>query len=123
MKAVKALLRHLRIQETERWFRPLPDVAACLSPASHILGAVMLLLDTPEGSVAFSGDVSLNHQRTVHGARLPDFYADLLVLESTYGAEQHANRTEEEKALARQVAQVVVDGGVALLLAAPKKSC
>ncbi len=115
MRAVKGLLQSLTIQETARWFRPLPDVAACLAPAGHILGAVMVLLDTPEGTAAFSGDVSLAHQRTVRGARLPDFYSDLLVLESTYGAAQHAQRTDEEKALARQVAQVVVDGGTALV--------
>lgn len=115
MKAVKRLLHSLTAQATGRWFRPLPDVAACLALAGHILGAVMVLLDTPEGRVAFSGDVSLAHQRTVRGVSLPDFTADLLVLESTYGAAQHAGRADEEKALARQVAQVVVDGGVALV--------
>jgi Cft2 family RNA processing exonuclease/predicted RNA-binding Zn-ribbon protein involved in translation (DUF1610 family) len=115
MEAVTTLLHSLRIQEESVWFRPLPDVVVCLAPAGHILGAVMVLLDTPEGRVAFSGDVSLIHQHTVRGARLPDFTADVLVLESTYGASQHADRATEERTLARTVAEVVVRGGVALV--------
>jgi Cft2 family RNA processing exonuclease len=31
-----------------------------LFPAGHVLGAAMVLLDTPEGSVLVSGDVSLS---------------------------------------------------------------
>jgi Cft2 family RNA processing exonuclease len=115
MEAVTALIHSLTIQEEGVWFRPLPDVVACLAPAGHILGAVMVLLDTPEGRVAFSGDVSLTHQHTVRGGRLPDFTADVLVLESTYGASQHADRATEEQALARTVAEVIVRGGVVLV--------
>jgi Cft2 family RNA processing exonuclease len=115
MEAVTNVIHSLTIQEEGLWFRPLPDVVACLAPAGHILGAVMVLLDTPEGRVAFSGDVSLTHQHTVQGARLPDFTTDVLVLESTYGASQHADRATEERALARTVAEVIVRGGVVLV--------
>ncbi|MCP4530012.1 MAG: MBL fold metallo-hydrolase, partial [Delftia sp.] len=114
MRAVKTLLRSLTVIETEKWFHPLSDIAACLAPAGHILGAAMVLLDTPEGKVVASGDVSLTHQRTVRGARLPDLNADLLILESTYGALQHPGRAQEEQNLARAVGQVIVGGGVAL---------
>jgi Cft2 family RNA processing exonuclease len=115
MRAVRTLLNSVRVVEMEKWFHPLLDVAACLAPAGHILGAAMVLLDTPEGRVVASGDVSLDHQRTVRGARLPDFKADVLILESTYGARQHAQREEEEQTLARIVGEVVVGGGVALV--------
>ncbi len=115
MEAVTTVIHTLTIQEEGVWFRPLPDVVACLAPAGHILGAVMVLLDTPEGRVAFSGDVSLTHQHTVQGARLPDFTTDVLVLESTYGASRHVDRTTEEQALARTVAEVIVRGGVVLV--------
>jgi Cft2 family RNA processing exonuclease len=114
MRAVRALLQSLTVIETEKWFHPLSDVAACLAPAGHILGAAMVLLDTPEGRVVFSGDFSLAHQRTVRGARLPDMHADLLVVESTYGALEHPSREHEEQSLARAVGEVIVDGGVAL---------
>lgn len=117
MDAVKALIYSLTVQEPEQWFHPLPDVVACLAPAGHILGAAMVLLDTPEGRVVVSGDVSVTHQRTVRGARVPEAEraADLMVLESTYGARQHPDRAAEERELARLVAQVVVEGGVALV--------
>ncbi len=116
-EAARALIHSLTIQEADEWFYPLPDVAACFCPAGHILGAAMVLLDTPEGQVVISGDVSLMHQRTVRGARVPEAMrpTDVLILESTYGAQQHPERGDEERALARTVGQVVVDGGVALV--------
>ncbi len=115
MDSVKSLMRGLTRQEAELWFHPFPDVAACIVPAGHILGAAMVLLDTPEGRIVVSGDVSVANQHTVRGARVPDLTADLLVLESTYGARRHPDRTEEEQALARKIGEVIVGGGVALV--------
>ncbi len=113
--SVKYLMRHLTKRKPGVWFRPLPGVAACIVPAGHILGAAMVLLDTPEGRVVVSGDVSAAHQRTVRGAQVPDMAADVLVLESTYGARRHPDRAHEERALARTIGEVIVGGGVALV--------
>jgi Cft2 family RNA processing exonuclease len=115
MDSVKSLMRGLTRQEAELWFHPFSDVAACIVPAGHILGAAMVLLDTPEGRIVFSGDVSVANQYTVRGARVPDLTADVLVLESTYGARRHPDRVEEERALARTIGKVIVGGGVALV--------
>jgi Cft2 family RNA processing exonuclease len=83
--------------------------------AGHILGAVMYGIISPEGSLCVTGDVLLSGQRTLPGAAIPRFNPDLLVMESTYGNRLHANRHEEERRLARSVAEVIARGGHVLI--------
>src|SRR5512143_1050021 len=74
-------------------------------PAGHIAGAAMIGLESDEGRVLISGDVSVSPQRTVDGLKPPAFRPDVLVLESTYGGRLHANRATEERRLVERVAQ------------------
>ncbi len=62
-----------------------------------------------------SGDLSITAQRTVNGARVPDFHPDALILESTYGGRLHANRAVQERSLVETVAQVTAMGGKVLI--------
>ncbi|MEW6423242.1 MAG: MBL fold metallo-hydrolase [Bacillota bacterium] len=91
------------------------SVRAHFFPAGHILGAAMLGLESDEGRVLVSGDISLGNQRTIPGLVVPRFKPHLLVLEATYGNRLHANRQREEKGLAEAVAQTVAAGGHALV--------
>ncbi|MFW5748232.1 MAG: MBL fold metallo-hydrolase [Chloroflexota bacterium] len=84
-------------------------------PAGHIAGAAMLVLESEEGTLVMSGDVSMNDQRAVVSAALPRIKADALVLESTYGGKLHANRTAEEKRLIDTLAAIAGAGGRALI--------
>lgn len=84
-------------------------------PAGHIAGAAMLVFESEEGTLVMSGDVSLNSQRAVVSAQVPNIKADALVLESTYGGRLHANRDAEEKRLIDSLRQVTERGGVALI--------
>ncbi len=86
-----------------------------LFPAGHILGAAMALLDTPDGTLLISGDVSLTPQRTVPPAAPPRRRVDALVLESTYGNRLHSMRAAEEARLVAQVNAVVARGGHCLI--------
>lgn len=90
-------------------------VRAHFFPAGHILGAAMIGLESSEGNVLVSGDISLDNQRTIPGLTVPRFPPHLLVLEATYGNRLHANRQQEEKGLAEAVAQTVAAGGHALV--------
>ncbi len=98
-----------------RWYHLTEAIALCMVPAGHLLGAVSLLLDTAEGRIVISGDISLTHQRTIPGFSAPAFPADVLILESTYGDSVHPPRQEEERQLIRSVTDVVQAGGVALV--------
>jgi len=84
-------------------------------PAGHILGAAMAQIRTKEGTALFTGDFSLLPQRTIEGAFLPRSHPHLLVSESTYGTQLHANRTIEENRLIESVAAVLQRKGKVLV--------
>ncbi len=84
-------------------------------PASHILGAAMILMKTPAGTILFTGDYSVTAQQTVPALARPDFRADLVISESTYGQRLHEDRSAAEERLLGQVRQVVEGGGRVLI--------
>jgi uncharacterized protein len=90
-------------------------LAVTFFPAGHIAGAAMIGLESDDGRLLVSGDLSITAQRTVDGARLPDFHPDALILESTYGGRLHANRAMQERGLVETVAQVTALGGKVLI--------
>ncbi len=90
-------------------------LAATFFPAGHIAGAAMIGLESDEGRLLISGDLSISPQRTVDGARPPAFRPDAIILESTYGGRLHANRAVQERKLVETVAQVTAGGGKVLI--------
>lgn len=91
------------------------ELQATFLLSGHVLGACSLTLDTPEGRVFFTGDYSVDAQRTVDGLTLPAVRPHVVVTEATYGNRLHANRRAEETRLAEAVAQVVAEGGKVLI--------
>lgn len=87
------------------------DIRATYLPASHILGASMIHLETPGGNVLFTGDYSTTAQRTVPRLETPDLPVDLVITESTYGNRLHADRKLAEDKLIDTIAGVVDKGG------------
>ncbi len=90
-------------------------LAVTFFPAGHIAGAAMLGLESDEGNLLITGDLSISPQRTVDGARPPAFHPDVLVVESTYGGRLHANRTVQERKLIETVARVTATDGKVLI--------
>jgi Cft2 family RNA processing exonuclease len=90
-------------------------LAATFFPAGHIAGAAMIGLESDEGRLLLSGDISISPQRTVDGARPPAFNPDAFIVESTYGGRLHANRAVQERKLVETVAQVTAAGGKVLI--------
>ena len=91
------------------------DVEVRWLPASHILGAAMILLKTPAGTVLFTGDYSISAQQTVPALGRPDFQADLVISEATYGERLHEDRNTAEERLLSQIGEVVARGGRVLI--------
>lgn len=85
--------------------------------SGHILGAVSICLQTPEGTFLYSGDVSTFNQKTIDGlddiSSLPA--VDFMVCEGTYGDSKHPSRNVEEMKLAKAVSEVIEDGGNVLI--------
>lgn len=92
------------------------DVTIKSFRAGHILGAVMFLIEGDGESIFVTGDLSFKAGRTIPGARVPHgIDPDVLIMESTYGNRIHTDRNTEEKRLAENVAEVITDGGFALI--------
>lgn len=86
-------------------------------PSGHILGAMSIVLRTPEGIFLYTGDVSAFNQRTVDGIgnKLAGINPDFMWCESTYGDGNHPARTTEEQNLAKSVESVIKAGGSVLI--------
>lgn len=84
-------------------------------PSSHILGSAMILMETPAGTVLFTGDYCLSAQRTVPALSSPDFQADLVISEATYGERLHEDRQAAEERLLSKIASVIDQGGRVLI--------
>jgi len=90
-------------------------LAATFFPAGHIAGAAMIGLESAEGRLLISGDISITPQRAVDGARPPAFHPDAFIVESTYGGRLHANRAVQERKLIETIIQVTGAGGKVLI--------
>ena len=90
-------------------------LAATFFPAGHIAGAAMIGLESDEGRLLITGDISISPQRTVDGAPPPAFHPDAVIIESTYGGRLHANRAVQERNLVETVAQVTAADGKVLI--------
>lgn len=113
--AVQRLLDAFQLVEFRQPVRLGDGLQVTYHPAGHILGAATLVIESDEGILTMSGDLSMTSQRAVVKANLPRVKSDFLVLESTYGGKLHANRSAEEKRLIETLKGVVERGGKAII--------
>ena len=102
--------------DIDTWYPVFDDWKVMFIHSGHILGAVAIVLDTPEGKFLYSGDVSGFNQKTIDGIRdLSGINPDFMWCEATYGDGDHPSRTSEEQKLAQAVADVITNGGSVLI--------
>jgi len=70
------------------------DLEVTLRPAGHILGAAMVFVRGPHGTLLYTGDCKLSPGLTVGGAE--PCKADVLITESTFGTPEHRLPPPEE---------------------------
>jgi len=116
-EAVETTLARIQTLESGQWIELWDGWRVLFIRSGHILGAVSIYLETPEGKFFYSGDISTFRQKTIDG--LDDITSlptpDFMVCEATYGDGLHPSRTEEEVKLAKAVADVIQDGGSVLI--------
>lgn len=112
---VEGMLGRVRVMRLLSPMEILPGIRVTLYPAGHIPGAVCMMIESNEGSLFYSGDVSEFPQRTVDGAKIPPIKPDAVLLEATYGNRLQVNRQTEEQHLVETVAGCVSDGGKVLI--------
>lgn len=83
--------------------------------AGHIPGAASVFMQSDEGSLFISGDLSFSPMRATPIAEMPPVRPDALILESTYGGRLHANRMAEEGRIVDDVGKVLENEGRVLI--------
>ena len=117
-EAVDAMIAKMQILKMSEWIDLWEGWRVKMVRSGHVLGAVSILLDTPDGTFLYGGDISTFHQKTIDGLALGEIAGtqpDFMWSEATYGDGNHPARSTEEKKLAEAVAKVVGNGGSVLI--------
>lgn len=83
--------------------------------AAHVLGGAMFMVEIAGVRVLYTGDYSRVEDRHLKAAEIPPFRPDVLIVESTYGVQEHEGRRIREKRFTDRVARIVRQGGRVLL--------
>ncbi len=103
---------------TSDYYDPVPvtsEITAEFHDAGHIPGSALTLLDTPEGSLLYTGDFKVESTRLHRGADLTGIEADVLIMESTYADEDHPPRKLLEERFVESVKETLDNGGFVIL--------
>ena len=95
-----------------------PVLKARFYDAGHILGAAGVWIEGPSGTLFYTGDTSAHAQEILPGAAYPESPVDLLITESTLGADPGAEerkRGEETRRFAQAITAVHHRGGSVLI--------
>ncbi len=97
-------------------FSPLPGLTVRFIHAGHIVGAACIYLQYGNRSILYTGDYNTTSSRTAEALKLADLpEADILITESTYGADTHPSRRSQESDLIKAIVEVVGNGGNVLI--------
>jgi Cft2 family RNA processing exonuclease len=97
-------------------FSPLPGLTVRFIHAGHIVGAACIYMKYGNRSLLYTGDYNTTSSRTAEGLKLADLpEADILITESTYGADTHPSRRSQESDLIKAIVEVVAAGGNVLI--------
>jgi len=83
--------------------------------AGHVLGAAMMMIEINGVRVLYTGDYSREEDRHLPQAELPPFQIHVLIVESTYGVQNHEPREQREHRFTNAVHHVVRQGGKCLI--------
>lgn len=83
--------------------------------AGHVLGAAMFMIEIDGVRVLYTGDFSRWDDRHLTGAETPPISPDILLCESTFGAQEHPSAAIREKRLIEAITQTIKANGRVLL--------
>ncbi|RLE38462.1 MBL fold metallo-hydrolase [Candidatus Woesearchaeota archaeon] len=84
--------------------------------AGHIPGSSMVMLEVEGKRLLYTGDFNTVDTNLINGFK-ERLEADVMIIESTYGAEKHPNRDKEEEAFLNKIEEVVNAGGSVIIAA------
>ncbi len=91
------------------------DAAVTLINAGHIPGSAQIIVESGGKRILYTGDFNLVPTHLVPGADHDYKNLDGIVIESTYAAEDHPDRTESEQNFIIACREIVENGGTVLV--------
>mmetsp|Transcript_16116 Transcript_16116/g.62848 ORF Transcript_16116/g.62848 Transcript_16116/m.62848 type:complete len:687 (+) Transcript_16116:16-2076(+) len=83
--------------------------------AGHVLGAAMFLIEIAGVYILYTGDYSRQEDRHLMAAEDPGVQPDVLIVESTYGVQNHEPREDREARFTRTIHETLSRGGHCLI--------
>jgi metallo-beta-lactamase family protein len=119
---IRVLVERTEVTNYHEQFSPAPGVTAMFHDAGHILGSSYVTIDVPESETAdhqprrlvFSGDIG-NDDVPILPATEPLHRADIAIVESTYGDQDHGRTADRSKKLFDYVTKVINRGGTLII--------
>ncbi len=113
-KDIKITLKHFKPVEYRKPFK-IGKTTITFFDAGHIPGSAMILLETNNKRILYTGDFMLSDSRLVKGAdsKIPN--SDILITESTYSDREHPDRIKEERKMIESIKETIANNGIALI--------
>ena len=106
---VEKLLEHFVNVQPDKWMNFGTNIKARWQYNGHILGATFIEMDVYGKRIVFSGDIGRKEDLLLEPPKKPE-YADILLIESTYGGRKHIEEDIEEL-LKTIINQTIEKGG------------
>ncbi|MDI6826575.1 MAG: MBL fold metallo-hydrolase [Candidatus Aenigmarchaeota archaeon] len=111
---INIAVRHFKAVEYKKPFK-IGRVRVTFLDAGHIPGSGMILLETGNKRILYTGDFRLSDTRLISGADKDIPEVDVLITESTYSDREHPDRLKEERKMVEAVEETLANNGVALI--------
>jgi len=113
-KDIKTAMKHFKPVEYRKPFR-IGKTRVTFFDAGHIPGSAMILLETNNKRILYTGDFRLSDTRLIKGADKNIPNVDVLITESTYSDREHPDRLEEEGKMITSIKETIANDGIVLI--------
>jgi putative mRNA 3-end processing factor len=113
-KDIKTTMKHFKPVEYRKPFK-IGKTRVTFFDAGHIPGSAMILLETNNKRILYTGDFRLSDTRLIKGAdpNIPN--VDVLITESTYSDREHPDRLKEERKMITAIEETTANNGITLI--------
>jgi len=113
-KDINIALRYFKPVKYKKPFK-IGKTRATLLDAGHIPGSSMILLETNNKRILYTGDFNTSDTRLINGAHKDVPEVDVLITETTYGQREHPDREKEEGKMMETIKGTLSNDGIALV--------
>jgi len=113
-KDINIALRYFKPVKYKKPFK-IGKTRTTLFNAGHIPGSAMILLETKNKRILYTGDFNTSDTRLISGSDKDVPEVDVLIIESTYAQREHPDREKEERRMIETIRGTLSNDGIALV--------